>query len=236
MKKLLLTLLVMSYSLTAQVGPQPLYISNITFNPQGGCGAGNSVNILATAAGGQPPYTYSLINRTTGIQVPGSPQTSPTATFTDVENGVGFNLLVTDSAGTSIKLLLETEPSQTQQIIMNITSLPLGTGPGCITLQVVGPAGKSTGTALVTLTSTLGSQVGGTTPIPAPFIQQFSAFPTSGTSRLIASVFVFNDCTPVGFDIEFPFPQGTANALKAYIFNKYCSCALSKATLALPAM
>ncbi len=117
---------------------------------------------------------------------------------------------------------------------MNITSLPLGNAPGCFTLQVVGPGGKLTGSVFVGIGSSLPIAETNAKLLPAPFIQQFAAFRTPGTSTLTAVVIVENDCTTGSssvFSITFPFPQGISNALKAYVFNKYCSCALNKNTI-----
>ncbi len=236
MKKLLLTLLMLPASLAALSGPQPLYFSNITINPQGCAnpnpGIAATANILATAAGGQPPYTYTLLveNKPFG----GSPLTVPTASFANVPVEEPTTLQVTDSANNTVTTMLVLPVSQTLQIAMNIISLPLGNAPGCISLQVFGPGGKLTGSAIVGIGSSQVIATQNGKEIPAPFTQQFAAFRTPGTSTLTAVVEVQNDCAPNEtsfFEIQFPFPQGNANDLKAYIFNKYCNCNLSSNTI-----
>ncbi len=235
MKKLLLTLLMLPASLAALSGPQPLYFSNITINPQG-CTNPNpaiapTANILATAAGGQPPYTYTLIVE--NIPFGGSPLTVPTASFANVPVEETTSLQVTDSANNTVTTMLVLSPSQTLQIAMNIISLPLGNAPGCISLQVFGPGGKLTGSAIVGIGSSQAIAVQNEKEIPAPFTQQFAAFRTPGTSTLTAQIEVLNDCgtSTSNFEFIFPFPQGNANDLKAYIFNKYCNCNLSSNTI-----
>ncbi len=252
MKKLLLTLLAIPISIAAQTtGPQPLFIQNITISPNGcvetpGTGI-PTANISVTASGGTPDskgqYTYNL-TALDGDQVTGSPLTGVTANFTDVPidnhgDSTSYNLTVTDSSSTGSPVVYKvslTEASANQTISMTITSLPLGGGKGCITLDVVNPGGSPTNTGPVEFAIVPTPEVTTATlkdVSKAPFQQTFSAF--RSTTTFTALINVLGDCTPQddesSFSIQFPFPQGIANALKAYIFNKYCSCALQSNTI-----
>ncbi len=253
MKKLLLTLLAMPISIVAQTtGPQPLFIQNITISPNGCESSTGTVaptaNISVTATGGTPDskgqYTYNLADLG-GTPVTGSPQTGVTANFTDVPtdqdgDSTSYNLTVTDSSSTGSPVEYEvtfTEANPNQTISMTITSLPLGSAPGCITLLVTNPAGNTTGTGTVdfAIFPSTEDEPTPTTITKAPFQQTFSAFPTPGSTELKAEVTVHGDCTfdngIADYVITFPFPQGLSNALKAYIFNKYCSCTLQSSTV-----
>ncbi len=252
MKKLLLTLLVMPISLAAQVGPQPLFIQNITFSPNG-CFDGeinpfSGSTISVTASGGTPnssgQYTYTLTNLN-GTPVADFPsQTAVTANFVDVPTGklgasINYNVTVTDSSnsGSPVEYEVTFNQSATKSVSMTINSLPLGSDAGCITLLVTNPAGDTTGTGDVQFAIFPSTE---DEPTPAivtkePFQQTFSAFPTPGNTELTAEVTVVGDCEDIvggsDFKIVFPFPQGLSNALKAYVFNKYCSCTLQSSTV-----
>ncbi len=251
MKKLLLTLLAMPISIAAQTtGPQPLFIQNITISPNG-CSNPDALvptaNISVTASGGIPTssgqYTYNITNANGTPVTDLAPQTGVTANFTDVPTNAGgdsvsFNLTVTDSSGTpGIEYEVAfTEANPNQTISMTITSLPLGGGKGCITLDVVNPGGSPTNTGPVEFAIVPTPEVSTATfkeVSKTPFQQTFSAF--RSTTTFTAFINVHGDCTPSddesSFSIQFPFPQGIANALKAYIFNKYCSCALQSNTI-----
>ncbi len=246
MKKLLLTLLAMHISLGAQVGPQPLFIQNITISPNGCPATGTpTANISVTATGGTPDskgqYTYNLATLG-GTAVTGSPQTGVTANFTDVATGLddtstSYNLTVTDSSnsGSPVEYEVTFTESGTKSVSMTITSLPLGSGPGCITLLVTNPAGNTTGTGEVhfAIFPSTEDEPASTPITKEPFQQTFSAFPTPGSTELTAEVTVIGDCPHdfSDFKINFPFPQGLSNALKAYVFNKYCSCTLQSGTV-----
>ncbi len=249
MKKLLLTLLAMPISIVAQTtGPQPLFIQNITISPNGCLTTGTpTANISVTASGGTPSssgqYTYTLVELD-GPFAP-EPQTAVTANFTDLPldndgDSRSFNVTVTDSSSTGSPVEYEVtlgEANSNQTISMTITSLPLGSGAGCITLLVTNPAGNTTGTGTVdfAIFPSTDDEPTPTTLTKAPFQQIFSAFPTPGSTELTAEVTVHGDCTDedgiADYKIVFPFPQGLSNALKAYIFNKYCSCTLQSSTV-----
>ncbi len=225
MKKFLLTLLAWSVSLAAQTGPQPLFISNITFNypPPQLPGCTDTANISVTASGGQPAtdgsYTYQL----NGITEVGT-----TVQFSDVESG-NFDLVITDSSTNQVIYPVLFEPFSAQSISVSVGSLPLGTSPGCITLTVIDPSASTTS---VQFSVSDGSPVVQTLS-KAPFTKTFSAFKSS--IPLTALFFLNNDCNDNGLStisITFPFfPQGMGNALKTYIFTKYCSCALISTTI-----
>ncbi len=229
MKKLVLTILACSMSLAAQTGPQPLFISNINFIPNG-CGAVTS-SIEVTASGGQPSadgsYTYDL----QGSGLP--PVTMPTALFSDVSIAPEYSLVVTDSAQNQVTYSISLDESQTP-MSMNI-SLPLGNGRGCITLTATNPGNGNPSTTVV-FTLDANDQSVSATKEKAPFTQTFSSLAMPSSTTITAVITVNNDCannTSIDFFIGFPFPQGMGNALKAYIFNKYCSCALSSSTIPL---
>ncbi len=118
MKKLLLTLIALPISLTAQVGPQPLFISNITFNPQGECGANPTLNISVTASGGTPSsngsYTYQLLE-TNGTVI--ASQTTQIADFTG-------SRLLQNTQRSSISLLPTPQPVQSplRLFLLNLQS------------------------------------------------------------------------------------------------------------------
>ncbi len=245
MKKLLLTLLIMPISLAAQVGPQPLFIQNITLSPNG-CFDGEThpdtaSTISVTASGGTPnssgQYTYTLTNLN-GTPVADFPsQTAVTANFVDVPTGVdgdpiSYNVTVTDSSnsGSPVEYEVTFNQSATKSVSMTITSLPLGSGAGCITLLVTNPAGD--GEVHFAIFPSTENEPTPAIVTKAPFQQTFSAFPTPGSTELTADIAVLGDCGGVSdFKIVFPFPQGLSNALKAYIFNKYCSCTLQSGTV-----
>ncbi len=252
MKKLLLTLLAMPISIVAQTtGPQPLFIQNITISPNGCFNATTNPHpastISVTATGGTPDskgqYTYNLADLS-GDAVTGSPQTGVTANFIDVptainEDPTSYNLTVTDSSnsGAPVEYEVTFNQSATKSVSMTINSLPLGSGAGCITLLVINPAGNTTNPNPVqfAIFPSTEDEPTPTTLTEVPFQQTFSAFPTPGSTELTAEVTIDGDCDNgdgvADFKIVFPFPQGLSNALKAYIFNKYCNCTLQSSTV-----
>ncbi len=231
MKQLFTLFTVWSLSLIAQTGPQPLFISNITFLPKG-CGEATT-NIQVIASGGQPAadgsYTYSL---------QGQPSiTKPTALFQNVPITLGIestlDLLITDSANNTVSSQVTFTESQTESVSMSIDSLPLGTGQGCISLTVTKSAGQPDGLVSLFIESDEVSSDIQTNEVDndQPFKLTFSALPSPSLKAVME---LANDCKSGGssfFSVTFPFPQGMGNALKVYIFNKYCSCVLQKGTI-----
>ncbi len=220
MKKLLLTLLSWSIILAAEVGPQPLFISNITITPNSPIAA-DGVNLTITGSGGQPTadgsYTYDL-------QIDGfNPETTQVAQFNNVlisQLAHGINLVITDTANNTVTYVLTNNSAPFIPLIFSIDSLPLGNGSGCITLSAVNPSFP------INFAVGFEEDVVEITKSKAPFSQTFSAFP-----NIVPGLFARINQSNVTFTIQFPFPQGMSNALKAYIFNKYCNCALSSTTV-----
>jgi hypothetical protein len=227
MKKHLLTLLSWSTFAIAQTGPQPLHFSSITFLPQG-CGTGATFNLKATASGGTPAadgtYTY---------QLEGQPsQVAQVAQFNDmIANSNELTLTVTDENNKPVAYTVRANQSQSGAVSMTIDSLPLGEGPGCITLSITDPSFTTLDTQVDFAITELGETPVIQTMSKEPFKITFSAF---SSQQLLAIVGARSDCGPIGsseFNIQFPFPQGQGNALKIYLFNKYCSCALLDTTV-----
>ncbi len=223
MKKLLLALLSWPIILASQVGPQPLFISNITVTPNGPV----AVNLTITASGGQPAadgsYTYDLQD-----VIGFTPQTTQVAQFNNVlisELEHEINLVITDSANNTVTYRLTSNSAVTIPIVFSIDSLPLGDGPGCITLSAVNPSGPINFAVGLAIDDTFENDVVGITKSVAPFSQTFSAFPS-----IVPGLFARITQSNAFFTVGFPFPQGMGNALKVYIFNKYCNCALSSTT------
>lgn len=223
-------LILWSLKLVAQTGPQPLFISSITFLPQG-CGEATTT-IEVVASGGQPAadgsYTYSL---------QGEPSiTKPTALFQNVPIELGtegnLGLLITDSANNSVSSQVVFTESQTESVSMAIGSLPLGTGQGCISLTVTKSAGQPDGVVSLFVESDEVFSGIQTNEVDndEPFTLTFSASPSSSLKAVME---LANDCGGGGsfFSVTFPFPQGLGNAIKVYLFNKYCSCVLQKGTI-----
>ncbi len=240
MKKFLLTLLAWSVSLAAQTGSQPLFISNITINPSG-C-VSSTTNISAIAAGGTPSsagnYTYTIVN--SGLPFSSSPIVAPTATFTVPVFGefTKYDLIVTDTLNNQITYSILPSTSQTKSVSLSINSLPLGDGPGCFTLSVTDPGGQDSGEVSfeVQVEDTELNLIHPPITVTAhesPFERTFSAFPLPKNQVFHVFITTSNDCNNPNpsFEFLFPFPQGMSNALKAYIFNKYCSCALLSTTI-----
>lgn len=222
MKRLLLSgLLMWTLSLVPQSGPEPLYVSNITAKPDG-CLAG-STTIEITASGGQPfadgTYTYSL--GVGGLEL----QVAKKGVF---QNRVGSNtFVVTDAAKNSVFVFTNQNASATTSVSMDILSLPLGDGNGCIKFNVIKSPGSNAGSVIYSLRDT-NSQV----PIfKIVNAQPFDViFPFVSTAFLSAVISVTNDCqlgSTSQFDFIFPFPKGNANAIKTFLFNNYCSCSPS---------
>lgn len=244
MKKLIIPLLVISASMNAQVGSQPLYVKNITIAPTPGlCGQPATEPLTATisitAAGGNPAtdgsYTYLISPLNITIN-------AVTATFEFSSIDDSFAIQISDS---SQNTLFIDEPfkffggaSTATAVSVDVVSLPLGMGAGCFTLTVMG--GNVTGPISFEFNPFEGPniffipvEVGGSEIVSkAPFTVTFSAAPSPFINALIT---IDNDCsgtTTSKFKFFFPFPQGISNALKAYIFNKYCSCPLSSTATA----
>lgn len=233
MKQLIILLAIYSASMIAQVGPQPLYFSNITITPTpGSCDAAvgkASATISVTAAGGQPAADGSYIYIVNG----NINQTivAKTATFTALEN-TAVSVIVVDAGQNTLFLFgAETalfQRSATTSVSMDVVSLPLGNNPGCFRLTVINPAGKPTGTVVfraetITVNKSLTETVLEQIIHAPPFTVTFPSLPAA---IIQAEIVVTDDCGPGGtssFSFGFPFPQGFGNALKAFIFNKYCS-------------
>ncbi len=242
MKKLIILLAIYSASMIAQVGPQPLYFSNITITPTpGSCDVAvgkATATISVTAAGGQPAadgsYIY-IVNGNTNQAI-----VAKTATFTALENEA-VSVIVVDAGQNTLFVFGGTpvvmfKRSATTSVSMDVVSLPLGNNPGCFRLTVINPAGKATGTVnftaqSVTQNESLTETILEQTLQAPPFTVTFPSLPAA---FIIAEVAVADDCGSGGsstFSFNFPFPQGFGNALNAYIFNKYCSCPLSSTAI-----
>lgn len=226
MKKLIiLVLAIWSASSSAQVDPQPLYISNITLIPS----CGDTATISVTAAGGHPTpdgfYTYQIGSPVNEIRV------AKMVTFTATSGSIPI-LLISDSSANALNIdqIASFTPSQTPSVSMDVSSLPLGNGEGCILLSVTNPGGIATNLVTFGLGAFTPTNLETSSDIKqvkeAPFTATFLSFPSP---LLNASVNNIDDGCAEGstFNFTFPFPQGSGNALKAYIFNKYCSCPLS---------
>jgi len=140
-------------------------------------------------------------------------------------------LLITDSANNSVSSQVTFTASQAESVSMSIDSLPLGTGQGCISLTVTKSAGQPDGVVSLFVESDEVFSGIQTNEVDndQPFTLTFSALPSPS---LLAEMELGNDCERGStFKVVFPFPQGMGNALKVYIFNKYCSCALQKGTI-----
>jgi hypothetical protein len=227
MKKNLLALLAWSAFAAAQTGPQPLFISNVTFLPHE-CGD-TTYTLQVTASGGTPfadaSYTYQLSDF--------DDQTGQSAEFQSVAIGRPATLTVIDSTGAKVPYTIVSvstsslQSSQAKSASMTIDSLPLGSGQGCMTLAVEDD--NQPEEVVFSLTQAGGLNL--LTVSQAPFKKIFSAFPSSS---LEARISIEGDCeagTNTLFIITFPFPQGFGNAMKTYLFNKYCSCALQSSTV-----
>ncbi len=236
MKKLFVIFTIWSTSMSALTGPQPLFIANITITPVACPPAVGSTIVKVTASGGQPApdgsYTYEVIEPISFT--PSQTMVGKTATFK--VPGTQSSLLVSDSNNVSVLATIVYPPSASTSISMNIDSLALGAGNGCITFSVTNPAGKETGTVDFAIVSANNEPIlnGKSTIEQTVKESPFTViFPSLSSPFLDASVVTHNDCTVANnaFNFSFPFPQGMGNALKTYIFNKYCSCPLSKAAI-----
>ncbi len=231
-KHFVILLIIWSASIIAQVGPQPLYISNITLIPS----CGNTATISVTAAGGQPTldgfYTYQIGSPINEIRV------AKTVTFTATSGSIPI-LLISDSSSNALNIdqVASFTPSQTTSVSMDVSTLPLGNGKGCILLSVTNPGGLATNLVTFGLRAFTPTDLETPSDIKqvkeAPFTATFLSLPSA---LLNASVVNIDDGCAEGstFNFIFPFPQGLGNALKAYIFNKYCSCPLSSSAISVP--
>jgi len=240
MKKIIYILLLGASSLIAENSLQPLYLSNITFKPEG-CGTATTpatLVISATGAGGAPDaqgYTFTLTDIDTNAPIT---LTGKTVTFQSqpVTNDTQYTLEVKDAQDNKVEYTVTVDPSSSKLVSFTINSLPLGEGPGCITLSVTDPAGTPTGSvdfAIVSAEAILQRQY--QTIRQAPFSQTFSAFTqTAQSNPYLAITEIALDCNnpnPSIFVINFPLPQGQGNSLQTYIYNKYCSCTLRAGTV-----
>jgi hypothetical protein len=223
MKKELCALLAWSALLSAEAGFPPLYIANVTFSPNG-CGDGATFNVQVIASGGAPDangfYTYELAGQPT--------QVTKVAQFNNILGGdVELRLRVTDSTNNVVSTQLVALPSNSDSISINVDSLPLGNVPGCITVSVTNPGGTP-------VVFAAGSQEDPTTSTAtqAPFSRTFSVFPSA---ELFVGARTESDCDGDSLGgaavFSLPFPQGQANAIKTYLFSKYCSCTLRTDTI-----
>jgi VCBS repeat-containing protein len=225
MKKSLLALLAWSAFVAAQTGPQPLFISNVTFVPDGCLEDPATFTLKVTASGGTPnasgQYTYQLQGQ--------ADQIGTTAEFPDVPTDT-LAVAVQDSAGNSVSYTISGQPSAAEAISLNIDSLPLGAGQGCITLNVdyeVEPLPTNVQFSIAPATE---NDPEVQTLTVEPYTKTFSA---PASVSLKAVIGITDDCGDGDseFAVTFKLPQGFGNTMKTYLFNKYCSCALQSSTV-----
>jgi hypothetical protein len=222
MKYLVLASTIWTTLVCAEVGPQPLSISRISILPEDGCNTGE-VTIELTAAGGQPAQggLYSYFKD--GFNE--IPQVTQKAIFKNVIIDEGKNFLVSDAAKNIIAVEVTAGLSQSEEISVELGSLPLGNGAGCMTARVVRPGGLNEGSVSFTFRDiTTGEILSQKTVTATPFELTSPVF---ASEEINVSIGIDNDCeegviTAINFFLN--FPKGIANSLKAYLFNKYCSC------------
>lgn len=224
----------MSISLNAQEGSQPLHISNVTIIP-GGCG--NPSTVTLTAAGGQPApdglYTYQLEDVV---------KTARTATFANVSGGL---FLISDAAKNITIVTLNTTPSNTEKISVDLVVLPLADAPGCVTVVVTNPPTDATvriqgedGEVEVSKMSDENKEESeklneqekldeASDAVEAgPLIGAITkaVFPVSPTTAFDIGIEIDGDCNTSFFSMRFPVPLGQGNAIAAFLLRNYCSC------------